>query len=78
VTKKELIALLEEAKCSCDNLYEDAPDPRKYDPCDELSSARFENAAASFCDSYAFEYFRDLATRLSDAIYKLENDQEIR
>jgi hypothetical protein len=76
MTRKELIELLDEVKSCCDQIYEDAPDHR-YDISDELRNARYEDAAASFCDG-GFEYLRELATRLSDVIYKLENDQEIR
>jgi hypothetical protein len=76
VTRKEPIALLDEVKNCCDQMYEDAPDHR-YDVDDELSNARYEDAAASFCDG-GFGYLRELPTRLSDAIYKLENDREIR
>jgi hypothetical protein len=71
MTRKELIALLDEVQGACDGLYEDAPDQGDY-YADDMSNAGYENAAASFCDSWAWCYFRELATRLSDAIYKLE------
>jgi hypothetical protein len=66
MTKKELVALLDDVKDCCEDLYISAPDPNTED--DE----RYENDAARFCDSTVWSYFRELAVRLHDAIYKLE------
>jgi hypothetical protein len=71
MTRRELVALLDELKHCCEDLYISAPDPNTED--DE----RYENYAASFCDSTAWRYFHELAVRVHDAIYKLEAGVEL-
>jgi hypothetical protein len=78
MTRKELVALLEEAMGVCDDMYERVPnvdfdgDIEEYD-----GTPKQIDDALTFIDELFPEYFKELA-RLSDAIYKLENDQEIR
>jgi hypothetical protein len=66
MTRKELVALLDELKDCCEDLHISPPDPNTED--DE----RYENDAASFCYGTAWSYFHELAVRVHDAIYKLE------
>jgi hypothetical protein len=71
MTRKKLIALLEDVKGRCEDLYLDAPDPNEED------DDKYMEDAASFCDCTVFEYFHELAVQLHDAIYKLESGQPI-
>jgi hypothetical protein len=57
MTRKDLVMLLDELKDCCDDLYISAPDPNTED------EERYENDAASFCDSTVWSYFYELAVR---------------
>ena len=71
MTRKELIALLDEVEGACEALYVEAPDPN------EQFDDKYMEDAASFCYGTVFDYYNELAIRLHDAIYKLENGQPL-
>ena len=78
MTRKELVALLEEVMEVCDGMYERVPNVDFDGDIEEYDGMPQIDDALTFIDELFPDYFKELATRLSDAIYKLEIGQEIR